>query len=112
GVFAATAATSNIVSPYRITTEPSACFATFPVSTVNSRSPSLIDSLRYFFTAILVLSPSDNCRCFQKKQFAHASRAPRVRHLKVTNLQTIAIERLRGREWLYRPKPFHPNTIQ
>src|SRR3954451_7874591 len=34
-------------------TDPSACLATFPVSTVRSRSPSLIDSFKYFFTAIL-----------------------------------------------------------
>src|SRR5258705_69625 len=39
--------------------EPSACLATRPVSTINSLSPSLIDSFRYFFTGIL-FSPSDN----------------------------------------------------
>ena len=47
-----TAVTSSIVSPYRITTEPSACFATFPVSTISSLSPSLIDSFKYFFFVI------------------------------------------------------------
>src|SRR5207247_4625399 len=51
-----------------ITTEPSACFATRPVSTVKSLSPSFMDSLRYFLTGIF-LSPSDN----DLKPFRHAS---------------------------------------
>src|SRR6185295_14633963 len=57
-VEALTAATNNIVSPYRMTTDPSACLATRPDSTVNSFSPSLIDSLRYFFSGIFC-SPSN-----------------------------------------------------
>src|SRR5690606_32531546 len=47
-----TAVTSSMVSPYLIITEPSACFATFPVSTINSRPPTLIDSFKYFFFVI------------------------------------------------------------
>src|SRR3954453_11628393 len=47
-----TAATSSIVSPYLITTEPSACLATLPVSTISSLLPSLIDSFKYFFVCI------------------------------------------------------------
>src|SRR5947208_7455884 len=54
GVSAPTAAHKTIVSPYRITHDPSACLATCPTSTVRSRSPTLIDSFRYFLTVILV----------------------------------------------------------
>src|SRR5438876_8151376 len=54
GVSAPTAAHKTIVSPYRITHDPSACLATRPTSTVRSRSPTLIDSFRYFLTVILV----------------------------------------------------------
>ena len=49
-----TAATSSIVSPYLITTEPSACLATLPVSTISSLLPSLIDSFKYFFVVISI----------------------------------------------------------
>src|SRR5437660_10488986 len=54
GVSAPTAAHKTIVSPYRITHDPSACLATRPISTVRSRSPTLIDSFKYFLTVILV----------------------------------------------------------
>src|SRR5205823_75015 len=54
GVSAPTAAHKTIVSRYRITHDPSACLATRPTSTVRSRSPTLIDSFRYFLTVILV----------------------------------------------------------
>src|SRR5437660_6177580 len=54
GVSAPTAAHKTIVSPYRITHDPSACLATCPTSTVRSRSPTLIDSFKYFLTVILV----------------------------------------------------------
>src|SRR5216117_4582423 len=54
GVSAPTAAHKTIVSPYRITHDPSACLATRPISTVRSRSPTLIDSFRYFLTVIFV----------------------------------------------------------
>src|SRR5207253_11262806 len=54
GVEAPTAAHKTIVSPYRITQDPSACLATRPTSTVRSRSPTRIDSLRYFLTVIFV----------------------------------------------------------
>src|SRR5947209_18263175 len=54
GVSAPTAAHKTIVSPYRITHDPSACLATRPISTVRSRSPTRIDSLRYFLTVIFV----------------------------------------------------------
>ncbi len=40
----ATAVTSTIVSPYRITTEPSACLAMRPVSMVSSLPPKLTPS--------------------------------------------------------------------
>src|SRR3954453_13718047 len=33
-------------------TEPSACLATLPVSTISSLFPSLIDSFKYFFVCI------------------------------------------------------------
>src|SRR5882672_6498562 len=54
GVDAPTAAHKTIVSPYRITQDPSACLATRPTSTVRSRSPTRIDSFRYFLTVIFV----------------------------------------------------------
>src|SRR5882672_10090749 len=60
GVDAPTAAHKTIVSPYRITQDPSACLATRPTSTVRSRSPTRIDSLRYFLTVIFRSSPSDD----------------------------------------------------
>src|SRR5258705_11973101 len=53
-VNAPTAAHKTIVSPYRITQDPSACLATRPTSTLSSRSPTRIDSFRYFFTVIFV----------------------------------------------------------
>src|SRR6266436_116425 len=53
-VDAPTAAHKSIVSPYRITQDPSACLATRPTSTLSSRSPTRIDSFKYFFTVILV----------------------------------------------------------
>src|SRR5438132_7639252 len=54
GVSAPTAAHKTIVSPYRITHDPSACLATRPTSTLSSRSPTLIDSFRYFLTVMFV----------------------------------------------------------
>src|SRR5438067_3315798 len=60
GVSAPTAAHKTIVSPYRITHDPSACLATRPISTVRSRSPSLIDSFKYFLTVISISSPFDD----------------------------------------------------
>src|SRR5256885_17174472 len=57
-----TAAHNSIVSPYRITQDPSACLATRPTSTVRSRSPTLIDSFKYFFTVISFVSFDDDRR--------------------------------------------------
>src|SRR6476660_8346837 len=62
GVGAPTAAHRTMVSPYRITQDPSACLATRPTSTVRSRSPTAIFSFKYFFTVIFGLLVSGGKR--------------------------------------------------
>src|SRR2546423_15357666 len=54
-------------------TEPSACLAILPVSTVKSRSPSLMVSFKFFFTGISCVS-FDNVR-------AHVSSVARLKSL-------------------------------
>jgi hypothetical protein len=51
--------------------------ATRPVSTVNSRSPNFIDSLRYFFTAIFYVSPSETAAALDQADRASVSCAAR-----------------------------------